>query len=123
MNTILELVKKNAPEDLQPEDITFQRQWSDDTLGPGKRTAGVLAHIKKEVEEVAKKPTDLSEWIDLIILAIDGATRQGYTGTEVIRAYHAKMMENTLREWPPIPEGGFPEDMAVEHVRSKVSNG
>lgn len=103
-------------------DIAGQRSWSDKTFGRGERLKGVLAHIRKELVEIEEHPTDESEWADLLILAIDGATRQGILASELIEAYHAKMKENRHREWPPIPEDGFPEDEAVEHVREVVTS-
>ena len=109
--------------DITAYDLDAQRRWSDATFGEGKRVGGVLDHIRKELVEVAEHPEDLSEWADLLILAIDGATRQGYSGAEVVKAYHTKMRENRRREWPPIPEGGFPEDQAVEHVQFEVKDG
>jgi len=45
----------------------------------GTRTKGVIDHLRKELDEVEKEPTDLLEWIDLVLLALDGAWRHGYT--------------------------------------------
>lgn len=50
------------------------------TFGPGTRTAGVVAHIRKEIAEIEEEPTDLSEWADLIILAFDGHWRATLDG-------------------------------------------
>lgn len=107
--------------DIVADDITFQRQWSDRTFGEGRRTEGVCKHIEKELEEIRQAPDDVSEWVDVMILAIDGATRAGYSGQQVIQAYHAKILANVNRQWPEPPEGGFPEDQAVEHVRESDS--
>lgn len=49
--------------------------WSHRTFGPGTRQAGVVAHISKELEEIASAPDDLSEWADLFILGLDGCWR------------------------------------------------
>ncbi len=35
-----------------------QHDWSERTFGPGMRTVGVTEHIKKEIEEIRKAPTD-----------------------------------------------------------------
>jgi hypothetical protein len=53
-----------------------QHAWSTKTFGPGERLAGVLDHITKEIEEVRKQPTDIEGWIDIVILALDGALRR-----------------------------------------------
>lgn len=96
-------------------DLDGQREWSDHTFGPGERLKGVLAHIREELEEVEKEPQDISEWADLLILTIDGATRQGFSGADLIGAYHDKMFTNRTREWPDWRE--FSEDEPINHVR------
>lgn len=96
-------------------DIEMQKAWSEETFGPGKRLGGVLAHIRKELEEVEAAPDDISEWADLLVLVLDGATRQGFTGYEILLAYHEKMSVNMLREWPDWRD--FGEDEPIEHVR------
>ena len=90
------------------------------TFGPGDRTEGVVDHIRKELNEVladrqAGKPT-LSEWVDVIILAFEGAWRSGATPAEIVGAMGAKQTKNEARTWPdwrPIPAG-----KAIEHDRS-----
>ncbi|WP_231753038.1 dATP/dGTP pyrophosphohydrolase domain-containing protein [Burkholderia sp. TSV86] len=54
-----------------------QREFSERTFGPGARTAGVCDHIRKELKEIEANPGDLTEWIDVVILALDGAWRAG----------------------------------------------
>jgi hypothetical protein len=56
-----------------------QRDFSLRTFGPGQRTHGVLDHIRKELAEIEAKPADLTEWVDVILLALDGAWRAGPT--------------------------------------------
>ena len=58
--------------------IRRQREFSLRTFGPGPRSIGVVAHIRKELREVEADPTDLSEWVDVILLALDGAWRAGH---------------------------------------------
>ena len=103
---------------IEGADLDEQREWSDRTFGPGQRVGGVVAHLRKELAEVEAKPDDLSEWIDLIILAVDGATRQGYSGEDVTLAYHRKMRENRDRAWPDWRD--FSEDEPIEHVRQEA---
>ena len=55
--------------------IVRQKQWSEKTFGPGLRTEGILKHIESEISEVRENPTDPMEWIDIAILALDGAWR------------------------------------------------
>ncbi len=50
-----------------------QREFSLRTFGPGPRTAGVIDHIRKELREIEADPLDLEEWIDVVLLAFDGA--------------------------------------------------
>lgn len=80
--------------------IRRQREWSQRTFGPGPRTAGVLAHIRKELAEIEENPGDVSEWADLIILAIDGAWRAGHSPEAIAAAIPAKQTINEGRKWP-----------------------
>lgn len=93
-----------------------QRTWSDLTFGPGERTAGVIDHIRKELLEVEAAPYDTSEWIDVAILAFDGAMRAGATPEQVVAALKAKQDRNEGRTWPDWRT--MPKDQAIEHDRS-----
>lgn len=55
------------------------RDWSKATFGPGRRTKGLLEHIRRELDEVAAAPDDLVEWVDVVLLAFDGYWRHGGT--------------------------------------------
>ena len=93
--------------------LTKQVLWSQDTFGYGRRTKGILDHIKKELVEIENVPSDLDEWIDVVILALDGAWRTGYQPWEICDALQKKQKINMERKWPPIGS----EDIANEHIR------
>lgn len=105
-----------APTDIYPADLYDQYNWSQATFGPGPRVGGVIDHITKELDEVRASPDDASEWADIIILAIDGAMRQGITAEALILAYHRKMARNKTREWPDWRT--LSDNVAIEHIRS-----
>lgn len=88
-------------------------KWSKETFGPEKRTGGVIAHIRKELEEVESDPDDIREWIDVAILAFDGAWRHGATSQEIIDTFIAKQKTNMERSWPNWR--GVPDDKPIEH--------
>jgi len=94
--------------------LMHQHLWSLETFGPGYRP-GVLRHIEKELVEVAQNRSDVSEWIDIIILALDGAMRSGHRPQQIIDGYHAKVLANSQREWPDWRN--FSADEPIEHVR------
>lgn len=98
--------------------IDRQRTWSRETFGPHARTAGVLAHIRKELDEVAANPGDVTEWADVIILAIDGAWRAGHEPRAIIDALIAKQAENEARTWPDWRTAR--QDQPIEHVRGEI---
>lgn len=98
------------------EHLQRQREFSEATFGPGQRTSGVIDHIQKELREIEDDPLDLEEWVDVILLALDGAWRTGATPQEISEAIDAKMAKNENREWPDWREVG--QDQAIEHVRS-----
>jgi hypothetical protein len=97
------------------EHLKRQRRWSFKTFGPGNRTKGVIDHIRKELSEIEAKPDDIDEWIDVVILALDGAWRSGHTPNMIIAALVAKQSKNESRTWPDWRTQ--PLDQAIEHVK------
>jgi len=90
-----------------------QIAWSRRTFGPGHRTKGIIQHIRKELNEIEQEPLDLEEWIDVVILALDGAWRAGYRPDQIVDMLRHKQIKNEQRQWPtPVSE-----DVAVEHIR------
>lgn len=87
-------------------------QWSVSTFGKGRRTEGLCKHITKELEEIRQSPDDLMEWIDVIILALDGAWRTGHNTLEIINALIQKQAINFDRKWTRANE-----DEPTEHER------
>lgn len=96
--------------------IQRQKDWSELTFGPGHRSKGVVAHIRKELKEIEEDPLDLKEWVDVIILALDGAWRTGATPHEIVLALLDKQQRNAARTWPDWRT--MSEDQAIEHDRS-----
>jgi hypothetical protein len=92
-----------------------QRAWSEKTFGPGERTEGVIDHIRKELTEIEANPADVSEWIDVVILALDGAWRSGWEPCHIIAALIAKQERNEKRQWPDWRTAA--PGKAIEHVR------
>ena len=92
-----------------------QREFSLRTFGPGPRTQGVIDHIRKELVEIEAAPGDLEEWVDVVLLALDGAWRAGYHPENIALAIATKQARNELRTWPDwrTAEPG----KAIEHVR------
>lgn len=93
--------------------IGAQRHWSARTFGLGARSEGICKHIEKELCEIRSAPEDLMEWVDVIILALDGAWRAGYAPSQIVAALQMKQEINQGREWP----APGPEDEPTEHVR------
>lgn len=78
--------------------LVRQMAFSKATYGPGKRTEGVLKHIEKEVEEVRKSNGSASEWVDLVILSLDGLTRElSYEGTSQERILSSEFIAKEAR--------------------------
>ena len=92
-----------------------QRKWSHETFGPGDRAKGVIDHIRKELLEIEADPKDLKEWIDVVILALDGAWRSGATPSEIIAALQTKQTKNENRKWPDWRTAD--PNKAIEHNR------
>lgn len=92
-----------------------QREFSQRTFGPGARVAGVVEHIRRELVEIEANPGDVSEWIDVVLLAFDGAWRAGFTPEQIARALTAKQVKNEARDWPDWRTAA--PDQPIEHVR------
>lgn len=113
---VLDAINEAKQVVLEVSDLERLRSWSAETFGPGERTDGVLDHIAKELEEVRQAPDDVTEWADVLILALDGAMRAGHEPAEIITAIQAKQAINEARDWPDWRTQ--PEGKAIEHVRS-----
>jgi hypothetical protein len=93
-----------------------QRAFSLKTFGPGNRTKGVIDHITKELKEIEADPSDLYEWVDLVLLALDGAWRAGHPPEAIANAISDKQTRNEARKWPDWRTAD--PDKAIEHDRS-----
>ena len=103
-----------------------QMVFSKATFGPGKRTNGVLDHISKEIDEVRESNGSPEEWVDLVILSLDGLTRALWGDNEdgwsadiaaeqAVSLIKNKQAVNEGRDWPDW-RSSDPEK-AIEHVR------
>jgi len=102
------------------EYLLTQRKWSEKTFGPAKRTNGIIEHIRKELKEIEENP-HLEEWIDVVILALDGAWRTGASPAEIIGCLKDKTSKNHERKWPDWRT--LTEDDAIEHIKQGETNG
>lgn len=93
-----------------------QIAFSTKTFGPHNRWKGVIDHIRQELKEIEADPTDLIEWVDIILLALDGAWRIGKTPLEIVSAIDAKLTKNENREWPDWRI--MDTDKAINHDRA-----
>lgn len=98
-----------------------QRAFSARTFGPGRLTARVCDHIRKELTEVEAAPDDLSEWVDVILLGLDGAWRTGATPEQITAALAAKLTTNEGRTWPDWRT--CDPERAIEHVEHASKGG
>ncbi|WP_155755051.1 dATP/dGTP pyrophosphohydrolase domain-containing protein [Burkholderia pseudomultivorans] len=91
-----------------------QRAFSEHTFGPGRLTARVCDHIRKELTEVEAAPDDLREWVDVVLLGLDGAWRTGATPEQITTALTEKLTTNEGRAWPDWRTSD--PDCAIEHI-------
>ncbi len=95
-----------------------QRAFSLGAFGPGTRVVGVIDHITKELVEIEETEAagndTLEEWVDVILLALDGAWRSGATPYEVAQAIRDKQAINENRTWPDWRTAN--PEKAIEHV-------
>ena len=96
-----------------------QRAFSRATFGPGARTKGVSDHIRKELIEIEAAPSDVTEWVDVVLLALDGlwrcAQERDIPIEVAIGAISVKQDKNERRAWPDWRTAD--PDKAIEHVK------
>lgn len=103
-----------------------QMAFSRATFGPGERTAGVCDHIRKEIAEVlgAQNPLDRAdEWVDVVILGLDGLTRairaagmrSDAAAEEAVAMILRKQAVNEGRDWPDWRTSAPNE--AIQHIK------
>lgn len=100
--------------------ITDAKEWSLTTFGPGTREKGVIRHIVKELLEIETATTPeekAKEWVDIVILGIDGLWRSlpDASPLQLVRMIVAKYAKNRLRQWPDWRT--MPDDAPIEHKR------
>lgn len=107
--------------------LTRQMVFSRATFGPGERTDGVLDHLCEEIEEVRQSGGESSEWVDLVILSLDGLTRRLWScaphqsadeiAAAACRVIRGKQAKNERRDWPDWRTAD--PGKAIKHVRGK----
>ena len=95
--------------------VAVQRAWAFRTFGSGRRTAGLIKHIQKELVEIEESPSSLEEWIDVMILALDGACRLGASPEDIEDMLVYKQEKNLRRRWPVMSA----QDTPIEHLREE----
>lgn len=103
------------PKILDEQVLTEFKEWNFNTYGPGERLTGTIEHIKNELEEIEKEPHDLVEWVDVMMLAINGALRHGHEPQAIIDAFHKKFDINKKRKWKDWRE--VPEGEPITHIK------
>ncbi len=85
------------------EHLERQRAFSENTFGPGQRTAGVIAHIRKELDEIEADPADTIEWVDVMLLSLDGTWRAGHDAAAATAAMDgSQVLEKDLTADPSL---------------------
>ena len=107
------------------EHLKRQIAFSHATFGPGERRQGVIDHIMKELNDVERTGGSAGEWVDVVILALDGLwrsmRRDAPEAPNFEIAYEAayliaeKQDINERRQWPDWRSAD--PDKAIEHIR------
>lgn len=100
---------------VDPNDLQYdQVQWSKATF-PDEQVWGLLAHLKKEIDEIAgtigngSVPELAEEFADAYLLLIDAAGRCEIAASEIMTAAREKLEVNKRRKWGPLNADGFSE--------------
>ncbi len=90
-------------------------EFSQKTFGPRQRVAGVIDHIHKELVEIERKPSDITEWADLLLLSFNGALGAGHSPDDILQALESKLQVNQKRCWPDWRN--YSSNEAIEHLK------
>jgi hypothetical protein len=88
-------------------------EWSDATFGYNRSAEGPIAHLAKEIEELADNPGDRLEYADCLLLLLDAYRLAGGSADDLVGAAWQKFGINRSRVWGEPDENGV-----VEHVRN-----
>ena len=92
----------------------------------------MIDHIRKELKEIEEVNADASEWVDVVLLALDGLSRrlryvngigQGKesdprdVAAVICQMIEGKQTRNEMRDWPDWRTAD--PNKAIEHDRSK----
>ena len=87
-------------------------RWADQTFGENRPPDGAIAHLQREVQELAAEPHDVWEYVDCLTLLLDAMSNAGINIRSVLSFSWDKLDINRHREW-----GEVQPDGTIEHVR------
>lgn len=79
--------------------------WSLRTFGGDRPLQYNVNHIRSELVEIEADPHDVIEWMDVAILAFDGAMRAGHSPDKVVQAFADKIAIIQKRRYVPRADG------------------
>lgn len=80
--------------------IQTQIKWSLKIFQQGRSDTDLIDNIQKKLDEIKNQPGKLTEWIDIIILGLDGAWRNGFAPVDIIKALREKQLINITNNEP-----------------------
>lgn len=96
-----------------------QFEFSQRVFGAGPKTEQILRHISRQSVDTIARGNPTEEWVDIMILAMDGALRSGSTPYEIAGLLEYKMTVNEAREWPKLEDQVM--DEPVHHIKKQVA--
>jgi hypothetical protein len=92
-----------------------QIEFSCNAFGPDYSYKRIVDHLFKEIKEIQTDPNNLEEWIDVVLLALDGAWRSGHSPEQVVQGLSDKLDIIKNRIYPDWRTAD--PDKAIEHIR------
>ena len=87
-------------------------KWSDKQFGKNRPPTAPIAHLLKELIELAQDPFNIMEFADCFMLLMDSARMAGFDMAELCLAINEKLKINKKRKWGKPDKNGV-----VEHIR------
>lgn len=96
-------------------------EWSDAIFGANRSPMGPLKHLAKEVTEAQEKPSDITEYADMILLVMNAAHCNGWDGYALLEAVDKKLQINKQRKWGALNSEGISEHVKEEAISAAKS--
>ena len=97
--------------------VLRHKNWADKTFGINRGVLGRIKHIEKELIELKNNPNGPEEWIDILMLTLDGLGLIGLSPENILEELYSKLEKCKNRKWPDWKSAD--PNKPIEHIREE----